>query len=498
MDYLSPLDASFLDAEDQDPHASLAICSVAVLDGPPPGQDEFAAMIRGRLPLVPRYRQRVHRIPFNLGRPVWVDDPDFDLDLHLRRTALPAPGGDAELANLVGRVMSQRLDREHPLWEDWIIEGLPDGRWALLSKVHHCMVDGVSGSELYRLICDTSPTPRPPVPDDWEPARGADTLDLTLDALGRLARFPFDQARIMLGAVRDAAQTGRLAGGLSSLAGAFLPVGPTALRGPLGRARRYAVARMPLADVITTAHAYEVTVNDVYLAAVSGALRRLLQARGEDPAEHPLRTLVPVSTRTRDQEGVLDNRVASLLVLLPVEIDDPVERLRAVHERILALRAAHEAEAAAGLAELADREPYAAVSLIIRGALLVPQQAITAVTTNVPGPRERLYILGRPVREILPYVPIGERLRIGVAAFTYAGQAAFGVTTDFASVPEASAIAEDLAAELAALHSTAPHGTAQHRTAQHSTARPAAPATAVPASRRRKAATPRRASVATS
>ncbi|MEU4689937.1 wax ester/triacylglycerol synthase family O-acyltransferase [Actinoplanes sp. NPDC023714] len=484
MDYLSSLDASFLDAEDQDAHASLAICSVAVLDGPAPSQDEFAATIRGRLPLVPRYRQRVRRIPFNLGRPVWVDDPEFDLDFHLRRTALPAPGGDTELANLIGRVMSQRLDREHPLWEDWLVEGLPGGRWALLSKVHHCMMDGISGNELYRLICDTSPEPQPPVPDEWRPARAADTLDLTLDALGRLVRMPFDQARVVLGAVRDyaaaAGTAGRLASGLGTLAGAFVPAVPTSLRGPVGRSRRYAVTRIPIADLVTTARAHEVTVNDVYLAAVAGALRRLLQARGEDPAEHPLRTLVPVSMRARDQEGVLDNRLASLLVLLPVEVDDPVQRLRAVHERVLALRAAHEVEAVAGLVELAEREPFAAVSMIVRSALRLPNQAITAVTTNVPGPHEQLYILGRPVREILPYVPIGERLRIGVAAFTYAGQAAFGVTTDFASVPETAAIAEDLHAELVTLRAFA---------------RPAVPA---PSPRRRKPATTKRKATAES
>ncbi|WP_207229933.1 wax ester/triacylglycerol synthase domain-containing protein [Krasilnikovia cinnamomea] len=143
VDCLSPLDASFLDAEDEDPHACLAIASIAVLDGPAPSQADFTDLIRGRLPLVPRYRQRVRRVPFNLGRPGWVNDPDFDLDFHLRRTALAEPGGDAALERLVGRVMSQRLDRDRPLWEDWLIEGLPEGRWALLSKVHHCLIDGV-------------------------------------------------------------------------------------------------------------------------------------------------------------------------------------------------------------------------------------------------------------------------------------------------------------------------------------------------------------------
>ncbi|MGA5302509.1 wax ester/triacylglycerol synthase family O-acyltransferase [Nucisporomicrobium flavum] len=445
MEYLSPLDASFLDAEDGDPHASLAIASIAVLDGPAPSQAEFAALIRGRLPLVPRYRQKVRRVPFNLGRPVWVDDPAFDLDFHLRRTALAEPGGDAALEQVVARVMSQRLDRERPLWEDWLIEGLPEGRWALLSKVHHCLIDGVSGNQLYKLICDGgSRTPRP-VEDHWEPRRDVSTLDLTLDALGQLARTPFDQARVVAGAIRSPGDVARwlldTTRGLGALAAGFVPTAPTSLAGPIGRARRYAVARTALADIASVSDACSVTINDVYLAAVAGAFRRLMLQRGEEPAADAVRTLVPVNVRARDQEGLLDNRLSSMLLLLPVEIDEPMQRLRAVHERIAELRASGEVEAAAAMVALAGSEPFPPVSMIIRTALRVPQSAITTVTTNVPGPGRPLSVLGRPIREILPYVPIAERLRIGVAVFTYGGQAAFGITTDFASVPEADEFA---------------------------------------------------------
>ncbi|MEV0895389.1 wax ester/triacylglycerol synthase family O-acyltransferase [Actinoplanes sp. NPDC049802] len=450
MDYLSPLDASFLDAEDQDPHASLAISSVAVLDGPAPSQEEFTEAIRGRLALVPRYRQKVRRMPFNLGHPMWIDDPAFDLGFHLRRTALPAPGGDAELAALIGRLMSQRMDRERPLWETWVIEGLPEGRWALLSKVHHCLLDGMSGNELYRVICDTTPEPRPPVPDDWAPRSAPGVLDLTVDTLGRLARFPIEQARLLFGAFQEAGRIGQAAGGLASLAGAFLPATPSPLLGPIGLARRYAVSRVPLARLSAAARAHDATVNDVYLAAVSGALRRLLLARGETPGPETVRTLVPVNVRRRDQQGRLDNRIACLLLRLPVELADPAERVHAVHQRIAELRDAHEVEASAGLFELADHEPFAAVSLIIRTALWLPQQGLSTVTTNVPGPREQLYILGRPIREILPYVPIGDRMRAGFAAFTYGGQACFGVTTDLASLPEAAELAQWIIDEIPA------------------------------------------------
>jgi len=459
VEYLSPLDASFLDAEDGDRHASLAIASIAVADGPAPAQAEIAETIRGRLPLVPRYRQKVRRVPFNLGRPVWVDDPDFDLDFHLRRTALTAPGDDAALARLVGRVMTQRLDRDRPMWEDWVIEGLPGGRWALLSKVHHCMVDGVTGNQLYRLMCDTTAEPKPPVPDHWRPRPDGGTVDLTLDALGELARVPFDQLRWVARAAREpgtlAAQARDTLRGLAAITEAFTPGTPTSLSGPLGHARRYAVARVPLAEIKTAAKAYGVTINDVYLAAVAGAFRRLMLARGEEPAADAIRTLVPVNVRPSG-DGTIDNRISSLLLLLPVEIVEPAERLAAVHSRIAELRDAREVETAANLLAMADHEPFAAVAFGIRMALRVPQRAIVTVTTNVPGPREQLYLLGRPIREILPYVPIAERMRVGVSVFTYGGQAAFGITTDFASVPEADTFARDVVGEVRGLLASRP------------------------------------------
>jgi WS/DGAT/MGAT family acyltransferase len=454
VDYLSPLDASFLDIEDQDPHASLAISSVAVLDGPAPSQAAFAEAIRGRLALVPRYRQKVRRVPFNLGCPRWADDPDFDLDFHLRRTALTAPGDDAALERLIGRVMSQRLDRDRPLWEDWLIEGLSGGRWAVLSKVHHCMLDGVTGNELYRLICDTGPEPRKPVPDDWRPEPPATDLDLTLDALGRLARMPFEAAA---GAPdRTTSLLGQVARGATALATAFLPAPATSLAGPLSRARRYAVARTPLTGIKAVAARHEVSVNDVYLAAVAGAFRRTLLARGESPEPGAIRTLVPVSVRHEDARHVFDNRIASLLLDLPIEIEDPADRLRAVHERIAGLRERREVEAGVALLELAGQEPYAIVSFLVRTALSLPNRGIATVTTNVPGPPIPLFILGRPIREILPYVPIAERMRVGVAVLTYGGQASFGVTTDFSAVPEAAEFAAAIVDEVGRLDPAAP------------------------------------------
>ena len=187
MDRLNPLDAMFVDAEDGDRHVSMAIASIAVFEGPAPSHEEFIAHLAGRLPRVPRYRHKLRTVPFRLGRPVWVEDPDFDIRYHVRRTALPAPGGDRQLADLMARVMSQRLDRDHPLWEYWVAEGLPEGRWAVISKVHHCMVDGVSGTDLYHVIFDFSPEPSPPAPDDRTPV-SAEPSSIELAARAALER----------------------------------------------------------------------------------------------------------------------------------------------------------------------------------------------------------------------------------------------------------------------------------------------------------------------
>src|SRR6516165_4948375 len=184
MDRLGPLDALFIDAEDRDPHTSMAIASIAVFEGPSPTHEEFLTFLAGRLPRVPRYRQKLRTVPLRLGRPVWVDDPHFDLDYHVRRTALPAPGGDRQLAELMARVMSQRLDRDHPLWEYWVIEGLAGCRWALISKVHHCMVDGIAGTDLYRVIFDFSPEPAPAATDSR--AVSAEPSPVQLAALAAL------------------------------------------------------------------------------------------------------------------------------------------------------------------------------------------------------------------------------------------------------------------------------------------------------------------------
>lgn len=454
---MSPLDAAFLQAEDEEPGVSLAIASIAVFEGPAPGQQEFAAVLRRRLPLIPRYRQKARTVPLDLGPPVWVDDPAFDLSYHLRRTALPAPGGDAELAALMSRVMSARLDRGRPLWEYWLVEGLGQGRWALISKLHHCMVDGVSGTDLYEVVLDPTPRTRPGVPDEWQPEPEPSGLRLALAAARTLALKPVSQARALaIAARRPAALTATVrdtARGLAALSTAAWPAHRSSLTGPLSATRRFAFSRGSLADVAAVRGAFGGTVNDVVLAAVTGGFRSLLLGRDEPTDADSVRTLVPVSTRLAGQESVRDNRVSLMLAMLPVDIADPVERLAVTRQRLARLKEQHEAEAGAAITALAGLEPFPLVAAPVRMALHLAQRSVVTVTTNVPGPRLPLYGLGRPVVEIIPYVPIASSLRLGVAIFSYCGRLTFGVTGDFDSAADVAVLArgiEESLAELAA------------------------------------------------
>ncbi len=455
VDRMSPLDAAFLQGEDEEPGVSLAIASIAVFEGPPPTADEFRATIAGRLPLIPRYRQKAREVPLDLGPPVWVDDPGFDLDYHLRRTALPSPGGDRELALLMGRVMSARLDRDRPLWEYWVVEGLAEERWALISKVHHCMVDGVSGTDLYRVVLDLTPEPREPVADDWRPGPEPSDLRLAASAALDLARLPVTVVRSLADAARSpAALVGRAratAGGLAALATALWPATASSLSGRPSAERRFAFARASVADVAAIRAALGGTFNDVVLAAVTAALRRLLLERGEQPTAHAVRTLIPVSVRAPGSESVRDNQVSLLLAELPVHLADPVERLAAVRQRVERLKGDHEAEAGAAVVELAGHGPFAPVAATVRLAAHLPQRSVVTVTTNVPGPREPLYSHGRQLLELVPYVPIASRLRLGIAIFSYCGRLTVGVTGDYDGATDVWALAHGVEEGLAEL-----------------------------------------------
>jgi diacylglycerol O-acyltransferase len=442
-DRLSPLDSSFLHLEDRVSH--MHIGSIAIFEGPEPPFEQFVAMIEGKLPLVPRYRQVVREVPFQLERPVWVDDPDFNIDYHVRHTALPAPGGEAELRRLVGWVMSQQLDRTKPLWEIWVVQGLEQGRWAMVAKTHHAMVDGVSGTELLAVIMDTSPQPSPPVADDWHPSPLPSGGRLAVEAAVELAVSPYEQLRAIRAATRVPRQAlhqlGEVVQGISSMAGVLRANPVSTLNGPIGPYRRYAWASTSVEDVKIVRKGLGGTFNDVVLAAITDGFRELLLSRGE-VVDRKVRTLVPVSVRARDTSGravgdsTYENKVSAMFASLPVDLERPDERLHAITEQMQGLKESKEAVAGEALTSLSGFAPPMLLALGMRVAGRVQQHNINTGTTNVPGPQFPLYAAGRRMLKSYPYVPLFGQVRIAVAIFSYDGQVNFGVTGDYDSAPD--------------------------------------------------------------
>jgi WS/DGAT/MGAT family acyltransferase len=437
-DRLSPLDASFLHIEDDVSHMHIA--SVAIFEGPQPAFADIVAMVDAKLALVPRYRQVVQFVPFELGRPVWADDPHFNIEYHLRHTALPAPGGEAELRKLVGRVMSQPLDRSKPLWEIWIVEGLEDGRWAMLAKTHHAMVDGVAGTDLLAVIMDLSPEAvRPDVPA-WVPRPSQSGGRLAADAVFNMVRSPYEQVRAvrastraLRGALSHAKEVGQ---GVVAMAGLVRNTPVSSLNGPIGPHRRYAWASTTVEDIKAVRHGLGGTFNDVIWASITNGFRELLLSRGED-VDRVVRTLVPVSVRPRDSsgkavgDGTFENKVSAMFAELPVNIDDPVERLHAITRQMDGLKDSKQAVAGEALTSMSGFAPPMLLALGMRLATRAAQRNVNTVTTNVPGPQFPLYAAGRKMIRAFPYVPLGGQMRIGIAIFSYNGEVNFGVTGDY-------------------------------------------------------------------
>jgi diacylglycerol O-acyltransferase len=447
MERMSTLDAEFLHLEDGIGH--MHIGAVCVFGDPSPSFAEIAAMITAKLHVIPRYRQRVRSVPFELGRPVWVDDPHFNLQYHLRHTALPAPGDDAAFCRLMGRIMSQPLDRDRPLWETWLVEGLEGGHWALVFKIHHCMVDGIAGIELLRAILDLEADTEVGVPAPWEPQPEPHAVVLVLDAWSGLASDVLATARGLpraithpVNAIRSAVETTR---GLARFAGDLGATPPLSIEGRIGPHRTWAQSSASLGDVQRIRSAFGGTINDVVLAAVSGGYRELLISRGEDADRARVRSLVPVSTRRDDGLGRPDNRVSTLLYDLPVQIADPVERLGVVHEEMSALKASHMAEAGEVVVAMGDLAPPMIVGpmsrMAIRAAHRLPQRSINTVTTNVPGPQFPLYCLGHEMLENRPFVPISHGVRVSTAILSYNGHLFFGITGDYETAPDVQVLA---------------------------------------------------------
>ena len=448
MDRMHTLDAEFLHLEDRVGH--LHIAGIAVFDGPVPEEQELNDLLQAKLHLIPRYRQRVRTVPLELGRPVWVDDPYFNLGYHLRHTALPAPGDDAALRRLMGRLMSQPLDPERPLWETWLVEGLTDGRWALIFKVHHCMVDGISGVGLLTAFLDIDPDAAVAAPQPWTPEPEPSGAAMVLGAWAGLGEDLIDRAREVPGALLHPERTARA---VVSSAEGFLSFGrklraapPLSIEGSIGPHRAWADSSVDLGEVKKIGAALGGTVNDVVLAAATRGYRDLLIAHGEDPETAVIRTLVPVSVRHDDGQGVPDNRVSALLLELPVDRADPLERFALIRERMAELKASHMAEAGEWLTTTVDLAPPVVIGqlsrLAVRALRRMPQHSVNTITTNVPGPQFSLYCLGRRMLEYRPFVPIFHGMRVTTAILSYDGRIAFGVTGDYDTVPDVDVLAD--------------------------------------------------------
>jgi diacylglycerol O-acyltransferase / wax synthase len=438
VDVMSVQDAAFLHIENG--NNPMHIGSVAVLEGPAPAYGDLVRLIASKLPLVPRYRQKVRFAPGGVGRPVWVDDSHFQILYHIRHTAVPPPGGRDELRNLAGRVFAQTLDRGKPLWELWMVEGLQDGRWAIISKVHHCMVDGVSATDLLTVTFDATEGSAVRSPEtEWTPAPEPGAFSLAAHGMVRTVSDPLGRLRDVSGGLRMTARPRtRVAEGaalLRSLA-EWRKRSATSLNGPIGPHRRWSWAKASLDDVKTVRHGLGGTVNDVVLAAITAGFRSLLLRRGEDVSNRVVRTLVPVSVRADSERGVYNNRVSGIFPGLPVSIADPGDRLNAIAAQLSMLKGSKQAVAGDALVKLAGFAPPMLLSLGARLAARTPQRALQTVTTNVPGPQHPLYVVGRRMVYSYPYVPIMGSVRISIAIFSYCGRLFFGITGDYDTVAD--------------------------------------------------------------
>jgi diacylglycerol O-acyltransferase len=431
MEWMSPMDSSFLHLENDT--TPMHIGGVSIFEGPPPPFEALRAMVAGKLGLVPRYRQKVRSVPLAVGPPVWVDDPHFSLDYHIRHTAIPAPGTEEQLRQMAGRVFSQHLDRNKPLWELWTVEGLQDGTWALLSKVHHCMVDGVAATDLMSVMFSDDTTSAAQAP--WAPPPEPSGLEILVRTIARRAS-PAGQLEALRGALTAPRETVR---SLSEIARATLaatpsmrPVAASSLNGPIGPHRRWSWAETRLTDIKTVRSAFGGTVNDVVLTLITNGFRELLESRGEDvPADRVVRTMVPVSVRRRGERGVYNNRVSAVFAGLPVGLEEPVARLERIRAEMDGLKQSKQAVAGDVLSSLSGFAPPLLLALGSRLVTVSPRLNMHTATTNVPGPQQPVQTLGRRLLRSFPFVPVVGSIRVVVAIFSYDGGLYFGVTGDY-------------------------------------------------------------------
>jgi diacylglycerol O-acyltransferase len=452
MERMNTLDSGFFFVEHD--NVPMHLGSLAVFEGPAPAYDDLITLVEAKLPLVPRYRQVVRTTPLQVFRPMWVDDEHFEITYHVRHAAVPAPGGPEQLRALAARLFAQRLDRARPLFEEWLLEGLEDGRWALLSKVHHCMVDGIGSTDLMTLVFDTEPDATPPEPADWQPEPAPSVASQVADGLRDVLTWPLRQLASAPDLLRRLSEPGELAGyssGLTDSAKRLSQPSAASLNGPIGPHRRWDWTTVRLSEVKEIRSAHGGTVNDVLLAATTRAFRDLLEKRGELTEELVVRSLVPVSIRGQDERGVVTNRVSAVLANLPVSEPDPVQRLKLIREQMDSLKHTYQAVSAEILTGMLGFASPMWLALGSRAAFRIPQPLVQTVTTNVPGPHYPLYILGRRMEAAYPYVPIGNSVRISIAMFSYLDTISFGITTDYDFLPDLDIMIDGIGHGLAEL-----------------------------------------------
>lgn len=442
---LTQLDRSFLIYER--PNAPMHVGATAILDARPlQGDgggiafDPIEEYVASRLYRIPRYRQRLAWTPLE-RHPIWVDDPSFQLRYHLRHTRLPRPGDERLLKRVAGRILSQHLDRHRPLWELWVVEGLDGDRFALVSKVHHCMIDGVAGADLLGALLTGEPVEKPDPAPAWLPQPAPAAALLARDAALRALRAPFALASSAWQAARDPRRAGeRLGARLGALArllgGGLGPAPPTPFNQPIGPYRRidWLTVDLPLAR--RTAKALGGTVNDLVLATVAGGVGRFLaRQRHEDVERLDFRVMAPVSTRAAAERGRLGNRVSAWIVRLPLAERDPKRCFAAVRETTAELKHRHAELAAEALAEASG---WTGPLLLELGARLMEAGAspFQMVVTNVPGPRDTLHLLQAPLLAAHPMVPLLGTLGLGIALFSYRDALSWGFTADWDLVPD--------------------------------------------------------------
>jgi diacylglycerol O-acyltransferase len=451
-DRLTALDTGFLHLERSGAHMHVA--AIFVFDGDPPAYDELVEAIQARMHLVPRYRQKLAHVPLGQGRPVWVDDPHFNARYHLRHSALPAPGSDEQLKNLAGRLFALPLDRTKPLWELNLVEGLDGGRFAIISKTHHALVDGVSGVDITSVIFDTSPDPSPVGARDWLPRPEPSDAELLADALLERATVPGEAARGLRALTRAPRHVLGRAGewlvGVGAMAWAGLnPAPATPFNVPIGPHRRYTWVDADLAQFKAIKNELGGTLNDVVLAAVTLALGRFLRRRGEETDGLVLRAMVPVSVRADAQRGALGNQVAAMWAPLPVGNQDPKTVLSEISEAMRGLKESGQAVGAQALTSLADFAPPTIMSQAAR--LQSRQRFFNLVVTNVPGPQFPLYLLGRHLQAFYPVVPLAHHQALGIAIMSYDGRLGFGLLGDLDAMADLEDLAADVEAAIASL-----------------------------------------------